>query len=82
MRMIEGREHLRFAAEARETIGIVRHRGQEDFDRDVAIQLRVARPVNFAHAARPEGRLDFVRPEASSSGQGHACLAIEGAHKL
>jgi len=41
--MIEGGEHLRFALEARQSLGVVRDRAQPHFDRDVAIQLPVAR---------------------------------------
>ena len=74
VRVIEGREHLRFAAEARHAVGIVRHRGKQDLDRDVAIQLRVAGPVDLAHAACPERRFNLVRADASSSGQGHAAV--------
>jgi len=52
--MIEGGEHLRFALEARQSLGVVRDRAQQHFDRDVAIQLRVARAIHGAHAAFPE----------------------------
>ena len=43
--MIQRREGLRFALEAREAVGVVRERVGQDLDRDVAIQLacRVAR---------------------------------------
>ena len=42
VRVIQRGEHLRFAAEPREPIGIVRDGGQQDLDRDVAIQLGVS----------------------------------------
>ena len=54
VRMVQRREHLRFAAEPREPIGIVGERVGQDLDRDVAIQLRVARAIDLAHAARAE----------------------------
>ncbi len=37
VRMIERRQHLRFAAEAREAIRVVRDRRQQHLDRDVAV---------------------------------------------
>ena len=37
---------------------------REDLDRDVAIQLRIARAVDLAHAAAPEERRDLIRTEA------------------
>jgi hypothetical protein len=35
-----------------------------DLDRDLAIQLRVARAIDLAHAAGAERRDDFVRAKA------------------
>ena len=43
--MIERREHLRFALEPREAFGIGGEGLGQDFQRDVAIQLRVVRPM-------------------------------------
>jgi hypothetical protein len=42
----------------------------EDLDRDVTTELRVARALDFAHAALAEKRPDFVGAEASP-GEGH-----------
>ncbi len=53
--MVQRGEHLRFAAEPRQPIGIVGHRRQQHFDGDVAIQLRVARTVDLAHPSGTEG---------------------------
>ena len=39
--MIQRGEHLRFALEARESIGVGRDRGGQDLDRDLTLQLRV-----------------------------------------
>ena len=47
----------------------------QDLDRDVAIQLRVARAIHLAHAAGPEGREDFVGAEASAGEEGQALAA-------
>ena len=56
VRMVERREDLRFALEAREPIGIVANDVGQDLDRDVAFQLRVARAIHLAHAAGAERR--------------------------
>ena len=54
VRVVQRREQLRFAAETREALGIVRDRWQQDLDGDVAIQLRVVGPIDLAHAADAE----------------------------
>jgi len=48
VRVIERREQLRLALEACETIGIQRESRRQDFQRDVSIELRIARSVDFA----------------------------------
>ena len=44
-------ERLRFAREPREPFGIAGERVGQDLDRDVAIELRIARAIHLAHAA-------------------------------
>ena len=66
VRMVQRRERLRFALEPREAIGIAGERVRQDLDRDVAIQLRVARAVDLAHAAFADRRDDFVDAEAGA----------------
>ena len=66
VRMIERREDLRFALEAGETIGIVGEDVRKDLDRDVALQLRVARAIDLAHAARAERSDDLVTPRRAT----------------
>ena len=66
VRVIERREHLSFALEAREPIGIARERFGQDFDGDVAIQLRIARAIDLAHAARADLAGDFIWAESSA----------------
>ena len=68
--MIERREDLRFAREAREAIGIVRDRRQQDFDRHIAIQLRIAGPIHLPHATRAKCGEDLIRAEPCAGGQG------------
>jgi len=45
--MVERREHLRFAREARDAIDVERERFGQHFDRDVAIELRVTRAIHL-----------------------------------
>ena len=59
--MIQRSEHLRFAFEARQAIGIKRKQFGQDLERNVAIQLRVMSAVHLAHRASPEDGNDFVR---------------------
>src|SRR5258705_5849025 len=61
VRMIEGRERLRFAREACQAIGIAGEGVRKDLERDVAIQLRVAGAIDLAHPARAEGRENLIR---------------------
>ena len=50
--MIEGRKHARLAFEPRQPIGITGEELRQDLDRDIATELRVARAIDLAHAAR------------------------------
>jgi hypothetical protein len=58
--MVHRREGLGFARESRKPIGIVRERIREDFEGDLAIQLRVVRPLHFAHPASAEQSNDAI----------------------
>ena len=68
--MIQRGEGLGFAREPCEPFGVARERVRQDFDRDVAIQLRIARPIHLAHTPGPKGGKDFVRAKA--------CAGVEG----
>ena len=76
--MIERREDLRFALEAREAVGIEGEELGQNLERDVAIELRVARAIDLAHSARADGREDFVRAEAGAVREGHGIVWIIG----
>jgi hypothetical protein len=78
--MIERREDLRFALKPREAIRIVRQRGREDFDGDVATELCIARTIHLAHAASPDGGKDLVRSEAGTGSKSH--LAVSESREL
>ena len=72
--MIQRGQDLRFTLEAREPVGIEGEDVGEDFQRDIAIELRVSRAIDLAHAARAKRGNDFVRPESSAGSKGHGQL--------
>ena len=51
VRMIQRGEHFRFALEPRQALRIVREGIGQEFDRDRAIELCVARAVDLSHSA-------------------------------
>jgi hypothetical protein len=69
--MVQAREQPRFALEAGARVAVRPDVRRQDLDRDRAIEAGVACAVDFAHAARAEGRLDDVGTEAGSGGEGH-----------
>ena len=58
--MIERRQVLRFAAETCQAIRIVRHVGQQELDRDVPVELRIAGAIDLAHSACADARQELV----------------------
>ena len=76
VRMIERREHLRLARKARDAIWIVRENIWKNLEGDLAIQPRIASPVDFAHPSGAESREHFVCAEPSPGDQCHAEDAI------
>ena len=68
--MVERREHPRFALEARQAVGIRGEDARQNFERDVAPELRVARAIHLAHAARAEQCVDLVDADASTGQHG------------
>ena len=64
--MIQRRDRLRLPLEPREHVRVLREGFGQDFDGDVAAQLRVPRPVHLSHSPGAERREDFVRPQQGS----------------
>jgi hypothetical protein len=54
VRMIQRRDDFRFALEPRHSFRVSHERFGQDLDSDVAIEPRIARPIHFAHSARPD----------------------------
>ena len=71
VRMIQRREHLRFALEAREAIGVGREGVRQDLQRNVSLQPRVAGTVHLAHATGPQRRMDFVHAKSCTGSERH-----------
>ena len=65
--VIQRGKDLGFTLEASEAVGIEREFGGQDFQRDVAIQSGVARPIDLAHTAHAKQAGDFVSPESSAA---------------
>ena len=64
--MIQRRQDFGLALEASEPLGIGRHAGGQDLDRDLPLQPRIGRAVDLAHPAGAERSDDAVRAEERS----------------
>src|SRR5262249_37440804 len=71
MRVVEGGNSARLAFEALADLRPFSGVRRKHLDRDGTVQTRIARFVDFAHAARAEGRQDLVRAEASAGRKRH-----------
>ncbi len=71
IRVIEGRQHLRFALEAREAIGIAGKFDRQRLDRHVAPEPRVTSPPHFAHAALAERSGDGIWADMATGAERH-----------
>ena len=67
--MVQRGEGLGFTREASEPVGVVRERLGENLDRDVAIELRVARTEDLSHPAFADKRRDLVHAESSTGSE-------------
>ena len=69
--MRERGDGLRFALEPLERGRITGERRRQYFDGDVAIELRIARPIDFAHPPCANRRKDLVRTQSCSGSETH-----------
>ena len=69
VRMIQRGQGLRFTLEARQAVCSVRERLGQDLDRDVAIQLCIARAKDMAHTPFADLGGDFIDAEARAGGE-------------
>jgi hypothetical protein len=71
VRVIQRGHGERFAREALASIGVGRCDVGEHFECDLALQSRIACPIDLAHPAGAKQRHDFVRTELSARAQRH-----------
>ena len=71
VRVVERGEHARLVLEHREPLGIPGERLRQNLDRDVPIELLVARQIDRAHRAGTERRPHEVCAETSPDGHWH-----------
>src|SRR5262245_27081947 len=71
VRVVERCEQLRLALESREAIRIEGEDSGQHFQRDVSIEPRVARSIDFAHPAGTDGSDDFERAQLRSWSERH-----------
>ena len=76
VRVIDCRQRQRFACKPREPIGIASERIGQYLQRDVAIELRIARAEYLAHPARADAGDDFVDAEARTGSEGQPAGSI------
>jgi hypothetical protein len=69
--MIERAQRPRFARKASAAFGIAADGVGQDFQRNVATELGVARAIHLAHAAGAERAEDLVVRDGASGRQGH-----------
>src|ERR1035441_7965828 len=69
--MIQRRDRARFLLEAPQPVGITRKRLRQNFDGYLAVEARVAGTIHLSHAAGAQRRLNFIRPEFGTRGEGH-----------
>ena len=71
VRMVQRREHFGFSLKPRKPLRIPDERRGQNFQRDVAVELRVASAIDLARPTHTNGRNDFVRSEARASNECH-----------
>ncbi len=69
VRVVEGRDALRLALEARAELRVGREQRRQQLERHVAIEPRVAGAVDLAHPARAERSHDLVGAQPARRGQ-------------
>ena len=76
VRMIQPAGSARFLLEPAPAILIVRKRRRESFDRDVAVQLMVARPVHLTHTPGAQRAENFETAEAIAHRESHGAARL------
>jgi hypothetical protein len=74
VRVVERGDHARLALESRARVGVAGNVRRQQLDGDAAIEPRVARPVDVAHATRADRCDDLVRPKPSARFEVHCVI--------
>jgi hypothetical protein len=80
--VIERGEDLCFPLEAREAVRIGGEGFWQNLERDIPIQLRVARAIHLAHPARTDGSENLAGTKVSAGCQRHASRLIPAMKSL
>lgn len=78
--VVESGRGLRLQLEAMETSSIARPLVRQNFDGHVAFERSVARTIDFAHAARSQGRDDLIAMQPRAREQPHRCAHVTTDH--
>ena len=76
LRMIQRGNGTSFALETLLEFGIGGKMSRENLDGNGAIETRVFRAIDLAHAPCAEGRLDFIGTKFRARGEGHSCVQL------
>ena len=85
VRMGQRGDGFRLALETETGFGILGDGIGDDFDRDVAVEAAVVRPVHLSHPALAEKLADIVRTEGGAGSERHGlgdCTAAFGVRRL
>ena len=74
VRVVQRGECSSLAVESCQPLGILSDRLGQYFDRHIATEVGVRRPIHLAHPAFADLGSDFIRAEASAGRQGHNCV--------
>ncbi len=69
--MVQRGQQVRFAPEPRQTVGVGGDGFRQDLHRDVTPESRVARAVDLAHAAGPDGGEDLEGADGRARLEAH-----------
>ena len=78
VRMIQRGEDFGFPLEAGQSVRVGCDRRWQDLDGDLALQLRVRRAVDLAHAAFADVGCDFIEAESGAGSEGQRWRDYKG----
>ena len=76
VRMVKCRRRPRFLRKPLQPVRICGKRRWQNLDRHVSVQPGIVGAINLAHAARPNRRLNLIRPQLRPRGKCHRCARL------